>query len=76
VLRLVYFVSLTGFGTLETLPVVAAIVLAIGGTMLAPYFIERMTDDSFRQWTRFVIYTICTIYLMRAAWLYWQAFMA
>jgi hypothetical protein len=50
--------------------------LAIAGTMLAPYFIERMTDDSFRQWTRFVIYTICTIYLLRAAWLYWQAFAA
>ena len=30
----------------------AAIVLAIGGTMLAPYVIERMTDDGFRQWSR------------------------
>jgi uncharacterized membrane protein YfcA len=76
VLRLVYFVSLTGFGTLETLPVVVAIVLALGGTMLAPYVIERMTDDGFRQWTRFVIYTICTIYLLWAARLYWQAFAA
>ena len=32
-------------------------------------FIDRMTDDSFRQWTRFVIYTICTIYLARSLWL-------
>jgi uncharacterized membrane protein YfcA len=73
ILRLVYFVSLTGFGTgLETMPVLGAIVLAIGGTMLAPYVIERMTDDSFRQWTRFVIYTISIIYIARAAWLYWQ----
>lgn len=73
VLRLVYFVSLTGFAGVETAPAIAAIVLAIAGTMLAPYFIERMTEDGFRQWTRVVIYAICTIYLVRAAWLYWQA---
>ena len=76
VLRLVYFVSLTGIAGVETVPAISAIALAIAGTMLAPYFIERMTDDSFRQWTRFVIYTICIIYLFRAAWLYWQAFTA
>ena len=77
ILRLVYFVSLTGFGTgLAALPVLAAIALAVGGTMLAPYVIERMTDHSFRQWTRFVIYTICIVYLLRAAWLYWQYWQA
>ena len=73
VLRLVYFVSLAGFGTLTPIPVLGAIALAIGGTMLAPYVIEHMTDDSFRQWTRFVIYAICIVYLLRAAGLYWQA---
>jgi uncharacterized membrane protein YfcA len=72
VLRLVYFVSLTGVAGVEAVPTVAAIALAIGGTMLAPYVIERMTDDHFRQWTRVVIYTICIVYLARAAWLYWQ----
>jgi uncharacterized protein len=73
VLRLVYFISLAGFGTaLEPIPVLGAVVLAIGGTMLAPYVIERMTDVSFRQWTRFVIYTISIIYLAWAARLYWS----
>ncbi len=72
-LRLVYFVSITGWGRVETGPAVAAVVLAFGGTMLAPYVIERMTDDGFRQWTRFVIFTICIIYLMRAGWLYWAS---
>jgi uncharacterized protein len=76
VLRLVYFVSLTGIAGVELAPAVGAMALAIGGTMLAPYVIERMTDDSFRQWTRFVIFTICIIYLIRAAWLYWQGFAA
>ncbi len=67
VLRLVYFVSLTGWWPgVEAVPAVGAMALAIGGTMLAPYVIERMTDDSFRQWTRFVIFTICIIYLIRA----------
>jgi uncharacterized membrane protein YfcA len=76
VLRLVYFVSLTGVAGVETVPAIAAMALAIAGTMLAPYVIERMTDDGFRRWTRFVIYTICIVYLIRAAWLYWQALMA
>jgi uncharacterized protein len=76
VLRLVYFLSITGTAGVDTIFAVAAMALAIGGTMLAPYVIDRMTDDSFRQWTRFVIYTICTIYLARAVWLYWQAWQA
>jgi uncharacterized membrane protein YfcA len=74
VLRFAYFVSLAGFGVhLEPLPVLVAVALAIGGTMLAPYVIERMTDDGFRTWTRFVILTISIIYLVRAVWLYWHA---
>jgi uncharacterized protein len=76
ILRLVYFLSLTGLAGVETAHAIGAMALAIGGTMLAPYVIERMTDDGFRQWTRFVIYAICIIYLLRAAWLYWQAFAA
>jgi uncharacterized protein len=72
VLRAVYFISLNGMGTgLEPLPVGIAIALAIGGTALAPYVIERMTDDSFRQWTRYVIYSISIVYIVRAGWLFW-----
>ncbi len=72
VLRGAYFISLNGMGAgLETLTVLAAIALAIGGTALAPYVIERMTDNSFRQWTRLVIYSISIVYLVRAGWLYW-----
>ena len=72
-LRFAYFVSLTGFGTgLETVPVLVAVALAIGGTMLAPYVIERMTDDSFRQWSRWVIFAISIVFIIRALWLYWH----
>jgi uncharacterized membrane protein YfcA len=72
ILRAAYFISLNGMGQgLEPVPVVAAIALAIGGTALAPYVIERMTDHSFRQWTRFVILSISTVYILRALWLFW-----
>ena len=50
-----------------------AILLAIAGTSLAPYVIERMTDHGFRQWTRAMIFAISSIYLARAAWLFWHA---
>jgi uncharacterized membrane protein YfcA len=72
VLRGAYFISLNGMGHgLEPVPVMAAIALAIGGTALAPYVIERMTDHSFRQWTRLVIFSISAVYLVRAVWLFW-----
>jgi uncharacterized protein len=51
---------------------VPAALLAIGGTMLAPLVVNRMTDHSFRQWTRKLIFLVSAVYLARAAWLYWQ----
>jgi len=44
-----------------------AILLAIGGTMLAPLVLERMTDHGFRQWTRAIIFAVSAVYLARAA---------
>ena len=41
------------------------------GTMLAPLVVNRMTDHSFRQWTRKLIFLVSAVYLMRAGWLYW-----
>jgi uncharacterized membrane protein YfcA len=72
VLRAAYFVS---FGSIddaiEFWPLLAAIGLAIGGTALAPYVIERMTDHGFRQWTRAIILAISGVYLARAGSLLW-----
>jgi hypothetical protein len=45
--------------------------LAIGGTSLAPFVIERMTDHGFRQWTRAIIFAISGVFLARAGWLFW-----
>jgi uncharacterized membrane protein YfcA len=72
VLRAVYFLSLAPIGDAVTVgPLLVAIVLAVAGTALAPYVIERMTDHGFRQWTRALILSISAVYLVRAATLYW-----
>jgi uncharacterized membrane protein YfcA len=73
VLRAIYFVSLASFGDKVGIwSVVAAVVCAIGGTMLAPFVIERMTDHGFRQWTRALVLGISAVYVVRAVSLYWQ----
>ena len=74
VLRAVYFFSLGKFGDgLTPGPILAAIVLSMAGSALAPLVIERMTDHGFRQWTRAIILSISVIYLVHAATLLWHA---
>jgi uncharacterized protein len=72
VVRAVYFGSLTGIGGLPLWGILPAILLAIVGTSLAPFVIERMTDHGYRQWTRAIIFAISLVYLARAAWLFWR----
>jgi uncharacterized membrane protein YfcA len=70
-LRAAYFGSLSGIGDLRFEHWAPAMALAIAGTLAAPYVLERMTDEGFRQWTRGIIFTIATVYLIRAGWLFW-----
>jgi uncharacterized membrane protein YfcA len=73
VARMLFFGTLNGVD--EAFPLwafVPAILLAIGGTMLAPLILERMTDQGFRRWTRKLIFTVSAVYLARAAWLFWN----
>jgi uncharacterized membrane protein YfcA len=73
VLRASYFVSFGSIGDEVGLwNMLVAIALAIGGTALAPFVIERMSDHGFRQWTRAIIFIISGVYIGRAAWLVWQ----
>jgi acetyltransferase-like isoleucine patch superfamily enzyme len=73
VLRASYFISFGSIGDEISLwNMLVAITLAISGTALAPYVIERMSDHDFRQWTRAIIFTISGVYIGRAAWLAWQ----
>jgi uncharacterized membrane protein YfcA len=72
VVRALYFGSLSGIGDVPLWATGPAILLAIGGTSLAPSVIERMTDHGFRQWTRVIILAISVVYLFRAGWLIWH----
>jgi uncharacterized membrane protein YfcA len=71
VVRGVYFGSISGLSDVPLWACAPAIALAIAGTALAPFVIERMTDDGFRQWTRAIIFVISVVYLVRAATLFW-----
>src|SRR5258708_5126951 len=72
IVRALYFGSLSGVGDVPFKAIGPAILLAIAGTSLAPFVIERMTDHGFRQWTRAIIFAISAIYLARAGWLFWN----
>jgi uncharacterized membrane protein YfcA len=74
VVRALYFGSLSGIGNLPVWATPPAILLAVAGTSLAPFVIERMTDHGYRQWTRAIIFAISAVYLVRAAWLFWHAY--
>jgi uncharacterized protein len=71
VVRGVYFGSIAGLGNVPLWACAPAIVLAVAGTALAPFVLERMTDHGFRQWTRAIIFVISVVYLVRAATLLW-----
>ncbi|HEY7664163.1 MAG TPA: sulfite exporter TauE/SafE family protein [Xanthobacteraceae bacterium] len=70
--RIIYFGTLSGVGDVPLAGTAVAVLLAIAGTSLAPFVLERMTDHGFRQWTRAIILAISTVYLARAGWLLWH----
>ena len=71
VVRGVYFGSVAGIGDVPLWACAPAILLAIAGTALAPFVVERMTDHGFRQWTRAIIFAVSAVYLVHAGWLFW-----
>jgi len=69
VVRAGYFGSVSGIGDVPLWACLPAILLAIAGTSLAPFVLERMTDHGFRRSTRWVIFAVSGVYLLRAGWL-------
>ena len=72
VVRIAYFGSVSGMGPAPKWILAPAIALAIAAASLAPFFIERMTDHGYRQWTRRIIFAVSIVYLFRAALLWWR----
>ena len=42
-----------------------ALLLAVAGTQIAGHVLERMTDANFRLWSRWLIFTVSALYLVR-----------
>jgi uncharacterized membrane protein YfcA len=71
--RMAYFGTIAGIeDTFALWAFIPTALLAIAGTMMAPYLLERMSDQEFRRWTRQIIFVVSSVYLARAAWLYWK----
>jgi uncharacterized membrane protein YfcA len=70
-MRIVYFGSFASAYD-DSIPwwaYAGAIVLAITGTSLAGFVLERMSDTHFRMWSKRVIIAISIVYLTRGIWL-------
>ncbi|HEY6879754.1 MAG TPA: sulfite exporter TauE/SafE family protein [Polyangiales bacterium] len=65
-LKIVYFLPTVAAGTVSV-ELAASIVLAtVAGTRLGTYVLERMSDASFRRYSRRLIYAIGCLYLCKA----------
>lgn len=71
VCRIAYFgtFAIPGNDILPWWIYVGAIALALAGTSLAAEVLHRMTDESFRRWSRRLILTVSIVYLARGLWL-------
>ena len=71
IFRIAYFGSLaTAWDTpLPAWQYVAAIALSLAGTSLAAVVLMRMTNESFRWWSRQIVVGISVVYLVRGTWL-------
>jgi uncharacterized membrane protein YfcA len=72
IIKILYFGVLVGAasrGSIEWWLGALMIVLAITGTTLSRKVLERLTDASFRQWTRWTVMVTGVVYLSSGAWL-------
>jgi uncharacterized membrane protein YfcA len=71
ILKIVYFSVLltTARGQIEWWLAIGAIVLAITGTTLSRKVLDRMSDASFRKWTRGTVMGAGAFYLASGLWL-------
>jgi uncharacterized membrane protein YfcA len=70
--KIAYFSVLVGAsqrGSVDFWIAAMMVALAIAGTTLSRRVLEKLTDASFRQWTRWTVMTMGTIYLATGAWM-------
>ena len=72
VIKIAYFGGLVATaqrGTVDLRLALLMVALAIAGTTLSRRVLERLSDASFRQWTRWAVMTMGIAYLATGAWL-------
>ncbi|NYT59943.1 sulfite exporter TauE/SafE family protein [Alcaligenaceae bacterium] len=64
--KLIYFAQLMG-GDSETeeVAMIIAVAMAIAGTTLSRFVLEKLTDSQFRRWTKGLVMTIGLVYLVQ-----------
>lgn len=69
VVKILYFGGIMAVEGTHVTPWIAAtmVVLAVVGTTLSRQVLERITDASFRQWTRWTVMTLGVMYLVSGA---------
>ena len=64
--KLIYFAQLMqGDSGAEEVAMVIAVVMAITGTTLSKFVLEKLTDSQFRRWTKGLVMTIGVVYLVQ-----------
>ena len=72
IIKIAYFGGLVGAaqrGTVDFWLAALMVALAITGTTLSRRVLEKLTDASFRQWTRWAVMSMGVAYLAMGAWL-------
>ncbi|MBB5214605.1 sulfite exporter TauE/SafE family protein [Parapusillimonas granuli] len=71
--KLVYFSRAAGGGdTLEAMMLAVVITMAVLGTSLSKFVLERMTDHQFRRWTQGLLLVIGAAYLTQGFYVLWS----
>ena len=70
-LKLAYFVPALSAGTVEPELLAAVLLMTLLGTKLGTIILKRMTDASFRRYSRAIVYTVGAAYLGQATLLLW-----
>jgi uncharacterized protein len=68
-LKLVYFVPAVDAGHITPLLAVSLLVATLIGTRLGTWVLHRMSDESFRRYTRWIVYGLGVAYLCKAAFI-------
>jgi len=72
VIKITYFGGLVGAaqrGSIDFWLGALMVALAIAGTTMSRRILEKLTDASFRQWTRWAVMSMGVFYLVSGAWL-------